>query len=84
MIETISGGTMITGDSIQLFQHIARRDALRMEMFGLKRRGQSVASIIKQVYGLKARTNEKLLQLFEDWLDNNGVPLTRRYSERSK
>jgi hypothetical protein len=49
---------------IEYYQFLVRRGALRLEMRGLKRRGRSAYSIIKQVYGLHG-SREKVLA----WMD---------------
>jgi len=40
-------------DNIKFAQMLARRGALHLEILGLKRRGRSVYSIIKEEHGLK-------------------------------
>ena len=45
--------TYETPQQIELFRMRALRGALKMEIFGMKRRGQSAYSIIKQEFGLK-------------------------------
>lgn len=42
-----------TPNQIEMFQFLARRSALKLEILGLGRRGQSAYSICKQAYGLK-------------------------------
>lgn len=42
-----------TPNKIELFQFLARRSALGLEIKGIGRRGQSAYSICKQAYGLK-------------------------------
>ena len=44
---------IIQDDDIARFQFVARKAALKLEIFGLKRRGRSAYAIIKQEYGLK-------------------------------
>jgi hypothetical protein len=46
-IETGVGGTVITGEHIELYRLLALKGALKLEMKGLKRRGRSVYSILK-------------------------------------
>ena len=52
-----------TPEGIAFFQMAARRGALRMELHGLRRRGQSAYSICKQVYGLKGSRERVLEQM---------------------
>lgn len=48
---------------IDFFQLAARKGALKLELAGLHRRGQSVYSICKQVYGLKGSRESVLAQM---------------------
>lgn len=52
-----------TPEGIAFAQMVARRGALRLEVLGMKRRGQSAYSIIKQEYGLKGSRQAVLDQL---------------------
>ena len=52
-----------TTDGIALFQLLARRVALRLELAGMHRRGRSAYSIIKSEYGLKGSRESVLAQL---------------------
>ena len=56
----------ITGDQIKDFQFIARKGALKLEIAGLKRRGRSAYSIIKEVYGYKGSRESVLKQMNDD------------------
>lgn len=58
---------------IRQFQALARRKALRLEAVGLKRRGRSVLSIIKQETGLQARTAKAMIPLYDKWLEDNDI-----------
>ena len=61
---------VITGDGIKRFQALTRLKALELELKGLKRRGRSAYSIIKEVYGLKGtrqRVRDQLRGLIDDW-----------------
>ena len=49
-----------TPEAIDLFRMRALRGALKMEIFGMKRRGQSAYSIIKQEFGLKGNKQSVL------------------------
>lgn len=48
----------------------ALRGALKMEIFGMKRRGQSAYSIIKQEFGLKGN-KRSVLEQFEKLIGGN-------------
>jgi hypothetical protein len=76
--------TVITGvESIRLVQMLAWRGALHLETKGLRRRGRSVLSIVKQQMCFKGGAVSVLRQL-EDYLDVNGnAPLAYRYTERT-
>lgn len=54
-----------TPEGIKMFQLLARRGALSLEIAGLKRRGRSAYSICKEVYGLKGSRQRVLEQLDE-------------------
>jgi hypothetical protein len=54
MFKDIDGGIMVTGEaSINLFRMTALKSMLRLELVGMKRRGRSAHSIVKQEYNLK-------------------------------
>ena len=56
--------TIITGkDDIAMFQMIARKGALKLELLGMKRNGRSAYSIIKKEYGFKGSRASVLKQL---------------------
>ena len=58
--------TMIySKEKIGLAQMLARKHALRLELMGLKRPGQSVYSIIKQVHGLRGSKQSVYTQYCE-------------------
>lgn len=59
-----SGAITITGNEIDLFSLLSQRAALKLEILGMKRRGPSVASILKRQYGWKG-SKEKLLAMLE-------------------
>lgn len=59
-----------TPKQIELFRMRALRGALKMEIFGMKRRGQSAYSIIKQEFGLKGN-KRSVLQQFEKLIGGN-------------
>ena len=59
---------MITADTpkqIALFRLLSLRGALKLEILGLKKRGQSVYSILKQEHGFKGSKQSVLDQLQE-------------------
>ena len=53
-----------TPEAIDLFRMRALRGALKMEINGMKRRGQSAYSMIKQEFGLKGN-KQSVLDQFE-------------------
>jgi len=59
-----------TPEAIDQFRMRALRSALKMEIFGMKRRGQSAYSIIKQEFGLKGN-KQKVLEQFEKLIGAN-------------
>jgi hypothetical protein len=46
-IEVTAGGTIVTGEHVELYRLLALKSALKLEMKGMKRRGRSVYSILK-------------------------------------
>ena len=54
-----------TPEQIDMFTFLSRKVALKLEMRGLKRGGQSVYSIIKQEYGFKGSRESVLKQMEE-------------------
>ena len=56
----------LTGDQIKDFQFIARKGALKLEIAGLKRRGRTAYSIIKEAYGYKGSRESVLKQMEQD------------------
>jgi len=54
-----------TPEQIDMFTFLSRKGALKLEMLGLKRGGQSVYSIIKQEYGFKGSRESVLKQMEE-------------------
>jgi hypothetical protein len=59
-----------TPEAIDSFRMRALKSALKMEIFGMKRRGQSAYSIIKQEFGLKGN-KQKVLEQFEKLTGGN-------------
>ncbi len=72
------GPVMIdTPDGIRFAQMLARRGALKLEILGMRRRGRSAYSIIKQEYGYRG-TRQSVLNQLSDAIDHikearNGV-----------
>ena len=64
-------GTMITGDNINRFRLMAMRQALKLESIGLKRRGASVLSILRQEGLVKARTAKAALIELDAVINSN-------------
>ena len=54
-----------TPEKINLFRFLSLRSALKLETCGLKRRGQSAYSIIKQEFGFKGNKKSVLQQMEE-------------------
>lgn len=52
-----------TPEQIDLFRLLSLKSALKLECLGMKRRGQSVYSIVKAEYGLKGNKKSVLKQL---------------------
>jgi len=46
-ITTGVGGTVVTGEHIELYRLLALKAALKLEILGMKRHGRSVYSILK-------------------------------------
>ena len=52
-----------TPEQIEMYHLLSLRSALKLECLGMKRRGQSVYSIVKAEYGLKGNKKSVLKQL---------------------
>lgn len=61
-----------TPEGIAAYRMLALRGALKLEILGMKRRGRSAASIIKEEYGFKGN-NKKVLEQYEAHLRTIGV-----------
>ena len=59
-----------TPEAIDRFRLRALRGALKMEIFGMKRRGRSAYSIIKKEFGLKGN-KQSVLEQFEKLIGAN-------------
>jgi anion-transporting ArsA/GET3 family ATPase len=57
-----------TPEAINTFRLLALRGALKLEMAGMTKRGQSAYSIIKQEFGFKG-SREKVLQQLNEYVD---------------
>ena len=66
-----------TPDQINAFRLLTLKGALKMETFGMTRRGESAFSVIKREFGLKAASAKKLLPLYEEYLTDLGILKTR-------
>ena len=64
MIQTTTGGTIITGkENINVFRLLTLKGALKMEIAGMKRRGRSVYAIVKEEFGFKGSKQKVYDQL---------------------
>jgi len=78
----MSGFIIDTPAALRLARLITLKHALRLEAFGMKRRGPSAFSIIKKETGLKARSAKELLPLYEDWLEVQEALMARALAEQ--
>jgi hypothetical protein len=69
-----------TPEQIEMFRLLSMRSALRLEMFGMGRKGKSMATIIKSQFGWKGK-NKELMKQLEDHIESGGFKLGKRYSE---
>ena len=56
-------------EHIELYRMITQRQALKLEIYGMKRRGRSAYALIKEIYGLKGskqRVLEQFTKIIED------------------
>ena len=56
-----------TPDQLAVYQFLARRSSLKLEIAGMKRHGRSAYSICKEVYGLKGNRTRVMEQMNEIW-----------------
>lgn len=61
-----------TKESIEAFRLLAIKGALKLEVIGMRRRGKSVLSIVKQEFGLKG-TKEKVYDQYVALLKEKGI-----------
>ena len=69
-------------ESLNMYRLLALKGALKMEVAGMRRRGASAFSIVKEETGLKARSAKELLPLFEDWLEVQEALMDRAIAEQ--
>lgn len=60
-------------DNVRKARVLTLRSALELEIKGLKRRGRSVYSIIKEEFGFKGN-KEKVLSQLSDYIEENILP----------
>ena len=60
-----------TPDKIEMFRLLALRGALKLELVGMCRRGQSAYSIIKSQYGFRG-SKQRVLDQFEGYIRDRG------------
>jgi hypothetical protein len=61
-----------TPDKIEAFRLLALRGALKLECKGLRRKGQSVATLVKREFSLRG-TNQQVLDQFEALLQERWI-----------
>jgi len=59
-----------TEEGIKGYRILALRSALKLEVLGMKRRGQSVYSIVKQEFGFKGN-KKKVLDQLNKYIEDN-------------
>jgi hypothetical protein len=62
-VENVGGATAITGEHIQVARLLALKGRLKLEIVGLKSRGRSTSTILKQEFGWKGNKQKLLTQL---------------------
>jgi hypothetical protein len=63
-IESNNGGIVIDGEHVQIFELLALKGALKLEILGMKRRGASAYSVAKSM-GFKGNKQKVYEQLCE-------------------
>jgi hypothetical protein len=77
-------GFVITGkDNIEAYRRLALRHRLHLETIGLTFRGMAVSNAIRKMIDSKTRSRLKLLQEYEDWMEQQGLEFNR-YTESVK
>ena len=61
-----------TPEQIEMFRLLAMRGALKLELVGMQRRGQSVYSVIKQEFGFKGN-KQKVLDQYTKILEDKNI-----------
>lgn len=77
----------ITGPQIDLFRLKVLHSALRLEILGMKRRGRSVYSIVKQEFNLKG-SKTKVLEQFTKIVESQSTgsinPVVENVNEKTQ
>jgi len=69
--------TVITGeDNIKNARILTLRSALKLEVKGMKRRGRSVYSIVKQEFGFRGN-KQRVLEQLNEYIAENILPDTQ-------
>ena len=63
---------MLTGDQIPRARLLVLRSSLKLEIVGLKKRGRSAYSIVKEEFGLKGN-KQKVLDQYNEILEGMGL-----------
>ena len=63
---------VFTGNDIERFQVRAFRSALKLEILGMTRRGQSVYSIVKNRFGFTGN-KKKVLEQLNNYIKENNI-----------
>jgi uncharacterized protein VirK/YbjX len=64
---TDSGFVLVGEEQVRMAQFFTLRQALRMELAGMKRRGRSAYSIVKEIYGYKGSKQSVMDQMNADY-----------------
>ena len=71
-----------TPEQIAAYRYLAMRGALHLETKGMKMsRGVSIYALCKKDLGFKG-TKESVLRQLENWLEDSGLTLSKRYTTR--
>lgn len=76
-IERIEGGgTVCTGNAVRLYQLLALRGMLKLELAGMRHSsGRSPAPTIQRIIGSKTRNKAKLLAELQAYIDSHAEEL---------
>lgn len=66
-----------TPETINAFQMLATRSALKLEILGLRHSRGSVAQLVRRLIGSKTKDKRALLAEFEEVLRNQGILQSR-------